>query len=201
MEILMRKYSKDERMNVVEAFKNHDIIAFPTDTVYGVGVKYGDLEDLSRLKNAKHRPEEKPIPMMVSNLEQIEQVAKLNDATRKIIQKFMPGALTIVVELKENVSRDFTNGKDTIAIRMPDDEFVLDVIEQLQCPLLVSSANLSGEPTALTMEDALNQLPHIDGIVEGECKQLMASTIVDCTQSELKILRPGPITEEMLKNI
>ena len=201
MEILMRKYSKDERMSVVEAFKNHDIIAFPTDTVYGVGVKYGDLEDLARLKNAKHRPEEKPIPMMVSNLEQIEQVAELNDSTRKIIQKFMPGALTIVVKLKENVSRDFTNGKDTIAIRMPDDEFVLDVIEQLQCPLLVSSANLSGEPTALTMEDALNQLPHIDGIVKGECKQLMASTIVDCTQSELKILRPGPITEEMLKNI
>ena len=201
MEIRMKKYTKNEINEVVAAFENHDIIAFPTDTVYGVGVKYGNLEDLARLKNAKHRPEEKPIPMMVSKVEQIEKIAHINDYTKAMIQKFMPGALTIVVQLKGDVSREFTNGKDTIAIRMPDDEFVLNVIDELNCPLLVSSANMSGEPTALTMEDALQQLPHIDGIVEGTCKQLMASTIVDCTQNTFKILRPGPITEEMLKNI
>ena len=197
----MKIYEKENLNEVVKAFENHGILAFPTDTVYGVGVKFGDLNDLVRLKNAKHRPEEKPIPMMVSNLKQIEMVADINDMTRKIIEKFMPGALTIVVNLKDGVSREFTNGKDTIAIRMPDDDFVLSVIDRLDCPLLVSSANVSGEPTALTMEDALGQLPHIDGIVRGECKQLMASTIVDCTLAELKVLRPGPISEEMLKNI
>ena len=197
----MKIYDKKNLKEVVELFENHGIIAFPTDTVYGVGVKFGDVNDLVRLKNAKHRPEEKPIPMMVSNLKQIEMVADINDMTRKIIEKFMPGALTIVVNLKDGVSREFTNGKDTIAIRMPDDDFVLSVIDRLDCPLLVSSANVSGEPTALTMEDALGQLPHIDGIVRGECKQLMASTIVDCTLAELKVLRPGPISEEMLKNI
>ena len=197
----MKKYTKNQIEDVVTAFENHGILAFPTDTVYGVGVKYGNLEDLRRLKNAKHRPEEKPIPMMVSSVEQIEKVAHINESTKKMIDTFMPGALTIVVRLKEDVSREFTNGKDTIAIRMPDDEFVLSVINRLNCPLMVSSANMSGEPTALTMEDALKQLPHIDGIVEGTCKQLMASTIVDCTQDVFKILRPGPITEEMLKNI
>ena len=197
----MKKYTKKDIDMVAMAFESHDIIAFPTDTVYGVGVKYGDLNDLLRLKHAKHRPEEKPIPMMVSKVAQIEKVAYINEYTKKMIEAFMPGALTIVVRLKENVSREFTNGKDTIAIRMPDDDFVLAVIDRLDCPLLVSSANMSGEPTALTMEDALHQLPHIDGIVEGECKQLMASTIVDCTQDSFKILRPGPITEEMLKNI
>ena len=201
MEKRMKIYDKKNLKEVVELFENHGIIAFPTDTVYGVGVKFGDVNDLVRLKNAKHRPEEKPIPMMVSNLKQIEMVADINDMTRKIIEKFMPGALTIVVNLKDGVSREFTNGKDTIAIRMPDDDFVLSVIDRLDCPLLVSSANVSGEPTALTMEDALGQLPHIDGIVRGECKQLMASTIVDCTLAELKVLRPGPISEEMLKNI
>ena len=197
----MKKYTKKDIEQVVAAFESHDIIAFPTDTVYGVGVKYGNLEDLSRLKNAKHRPEEKPIPMMVSKVEQIEQIAYINEYTKKMIHKFMPGALTIVVRLKDEISREFTNGKDTIAIRMPDDDFVLSIMDRLNCPLMVSSANMSGEPTALTMEDALHQLPHIDGIVEGECKQLMASTIVDCTSDCLKILRPGPITEEMLKNI
>ena len=197
----MKIYKKEDLNEVVQAFENHEIIAFPTDTVYGVGVKYGDLKDLNRLKLAKHRPEEKPIPMMVSSVEQIEMVADINEETRKIIAAFMPGALTIVVRLRDCVSREFTNGKDTIAIRMPDDAFVLSVIDQLACPLLVSSANMSGEPTALTMEDALCQLPHIDGIVEGECRQLMASTIVDCTQFGFKILRPGPISEEMLKNI
>ena len=197
----MKIYTYKDVDSIVAAFQSHQILAFPTDTVYGVGVMYGSLEDLNRLKMAKHRPEEKPIPMMVSSVEQMKKVALIDEKTKKMIDAFMPGALTIVVRLKEGVSRKFTNGKDTIAIRMPDSSFVLDVIRRLDCPLMVSSANMSGEPTALTMEDALNQLPHIDGIVQGECKQLMASTIVDCTGPEFKILRPGPITEEMLKNI
>ena len=197
----MKIYTYKDVDAIVAAFQAHQILAFPTDTVYGVGVQYGNLEDLNRLKMAKHRPEEKPIPMMVSSVEQMEKVAVIDEKTKKIIDAFMPGALTIVVRLKEGISKEFTNGKDTIAIRMPDSSFVLDVIRRLDCPLMVSSANMSGEPTALTMEDALNQLPHIDGIVQGECKQLMASTIVDCTGPEFKILRSGPITEEMLKNI
>lgn len=195
----MRTYSKEEINAVAYALQNHKIIALPTDTVYGVGVMYGDLKDLQRLKNAKHRPETKPIPMMVSSIEHMEQVAVVDERVKKIAERFLPGALTLVLRVKEEVPAEYTNGLETIAIRIPDEPFILRVIDELNTPLLVTSANQSGAKTALTSDDVFEQLPDIDGIVLGTCRALQASTIVDCTQEKLKILRPGPITLEQLE--
>lgn len=195
----MRTYSKEEINAVAYALQNHKIIALPTDTVYGVGVMYGDLKDLQRLKNAKHRPETKPIPMMVSSIEHMEQVAVVDKRVKKIAERFLPGALTLVLRVKEEVPAEYTNGLETIAIRIPDEPFILKVIDVLNTPLLVTSANQSGAKTALTSDDVFEQLPDIDGIVLGTCRALQASTIVDCTQEKLKILRPGPITLEQLE--
>ncbi|WP_270598919.1 L-threonylcarbamoyladenylate synthase [Faecalicoccus pleomorphus] len=195
----MRTYSKEEINAVADALQNHKIIALPTDTVYGVGVMYGDLKDLQRLKNAKHRPETKPIPMMVSSIEHMELVAVVDERVKKIAEQFLPGALTLVLKVKDNVPKEYTNGLDTIAIRIPDEPFILRVIDELNTPLLVTSANQSGAKTALTSDDVLEQLPDIDGLVLGKCRALQASTIVDCTQGNLKILRPGPITLEQLE--
>ena len=161
----MIEYTKNQVHEVACAFNEHKIIALPTDTVYGVGVKYGNLDDLERLKRAKHRPETKPIPMMVSNTEQMKQVALVDERIEKIAAKFLPGALTLVVNVKENVDSAYTNGLSTIAIRIPDEKFILDVIDELNCPILVTSANQSGEKTALTSDDVYEQLPKIDGIV------------------------------------
>ena len=117
----------------------------------------------------------------------------------QIASRFLPGALTLVLRVKETVPKAYTNGLDTIAIRIPDEDFLLQVIQELNAPLLVTSANQSGAKTAICSEDVFEQLPNIDGIVLGRCKALQASTIVDCTQEELTILRPGPITLEQLK--
>ena len=168
----MKEYTKNQVHEVACAFNEHKIIALPTDTVYGVGVKYGNLEDLERLKRAKHRPETKPIPMMVSNVEQMKQVALVDERIEKIAAKFLPGALTLVVNVKDSVDSAYTNGLSTIAIRIPDEKFILDVIDELNCPILVTSANQSGEKTALTSDDVYEQLPKIDGIVHGTCKAL-----------------------------
>lgn len=195
----MRTYQKEQIKEVAQAFQDHQILAVPTDTVYGVGVLYGDLKDLERLKHAKHRPETKPIPMMVSNIEQMKQIAQVDRRIEQIVSRFLPGALTLVLRVKETVPKAYTNGLDTIAIRIPDEDFLLQVIQELNAPLLVTSANQSGAKTAICSEDVFEQLPNIDGIVLGRCKALQASTIVDCTQEELTILRPGPITLEQLK--
>lgn len=195
----MRTYSKEEINAIADALQNHKIIALPTDTVYGVGVMYGDLKDLQRLKNAKHRPETKPIPMMVSSIEHMELVAVVDERVKKIAEQFLPGALTLVLRVKEEVPAEYTNGLETIAVRIPDEPFILKVIDVLNTPLLVTSANQSGAKTALTSDDVFEQLPDIDGIVLGTCRALQASTIVDCTQEKLKILRPGPITLEQLE--
>ena len=138
--------------------------------------------------------------MMVSSIEHMEQVAVVDERVKKIAKQFLPGALTLVLKVKDSVPKEYTNGLDTIAIRIPDEPFILHVIDELNAPLLVSSANQSGAKTALTSDDVLDQLPDIDGLVLGKCRALQASTIVDCTQENLKILREGPITLEQLES-
>lgn len=193
----MRIYEANELDAIVQAFHQHQILAFPTDTVYGVGVKLGELEDLERLKRAKHRPETKPIPVMVASIEQIEQVAYLNESAKKIAQAFLPGPLTLILESK--LPLEMTNGLNSVAVRIPDQPDLLRVIEKTG-PLFVTSANQSGQSTALTFEDALDQLPNIDGIVKGSCQQLEASTIVDTSQG-CRILREGPISMAQLEKV
>ena len=189
----MKIYTSDQCDEVVEAFKNHNVLAIPTDTVYGVGVLYGDIEDLNRLKHAKHRPETKPIPMMVSNVEQMKQIAKVDQRTEKLVKAFLPGPLTLILPVSDSLNLEFTNGKETVAVRIPDEEFILKVIDELNTPLCVSSANVSGKPAALSLKEVKENLPNIDAAVKGVCKEMQASTIVDCTQEELRILREGPI--------
>lgn len=197
----MKIYTQKDAQKVANAFLAHDVLAIPTDTVYGVGVVYGDLNDLSRLKHAKHRPETKPIPMMVESASQMKQIAKVDARTEKIIDAFLPGPLTLILPLREDVSKEYTNGKDTVAVRIPDAPFILNVIQRLNKPLLVSSANISGRPAAITFDQAKENLPNIDGIVQGQCQQGMASTIVDCTKEQLAILREGPISLSELENV
>lgn len=131
----MKIYTQKDAQKVANAFLAHDVLAIPTDTVYGVGVVYGDLNDLSRLKHAKHRPETKPIPMMVASASQMKQIAKVDARTEKIIDAFLPGPLTLILPLREDVSKEYTNGKDTVAVRIPDAPFILNVIQRLNKPL------------------------------------------------------------------
>ena len=109
--------------------------------------------------------------------------------------------MTLVLKVRDEVPSSYTNGLDTIALRIPDEPFILELIDLLDTPLLVTSANQSGQKTALTSDDVFEQLPDIDGIVLGRCKALQASTIVDCTKERLQILRPGPISLEELESV
>lgn len=197
----MKQYQKQDTEWMAADLRKGEILAFPTDTVYGVGCIYGDREALKRLKQIKRRPEEKPIPMMAASLDQAADIVELNDLSRAIASAFLPGALTLIVNLKESADRTFTNGKDTIALRIPDAPILLDVIEKSGKPLMVSSANLSGEPAALHKEEAMAMLPGLDGILDGECRQGIASTIVDCTKETPRILRDGPISLEQIQAI
>ena len=105
-------YEKTQINEVIEKLKEGKVIAFPTDTVYGLGVRYHDEEALARLKQAKGRPENKPIPTMVANKEQLAAVAHLNEDIEKIVSAFLPGALTLVMNKSENVPEYATNGLD-----------------------------------------------------------------------------------------
>lgn len=193
------RYHKEDIQAVVKQLKQKKVIAFPTDTVYGLGVIY-DEEALAALKYSKGRPENKPIPTMVGSLAQMEEIAVLNEEAKKLAAAFMPGAFTMILKKKDSVADFVTNGMETIGIRMPQDDFVLELLRQVDSPMLVTSANLSGEATGLVDVQVLSQLDgRIDGIVLGEAGGKVASTIVDMTSGKLKILREGPISKAMLE--
>lgn len=193
-------YTKEQIEEVVNELSLGKVIAFPTDTVFGLGVVYDDKEALYALKHAKIRPETKPIPMMVSSLQQIEEVAYVSDKAKKLIRAFMPGAFTIVLKRKESIPSYITNDLDTIAIRMPDDVFVLELMERLNKPMLVSSANISEQHSCSTSEEVMQQLDgRIDGVVCGKSKSATASTIVSAIE-EIKILREGEVTIDMIQD-
>lgn len=195
---MSKLYDKSQLMELVELLNKGGIVAFPTDTVYGIACRYDCIEALEKLKRVKGREESKPIPFMCSSLEDILNVAMIKKQDLKIIQQLMPGALTIVAQKRPEVLPYITNGLDTIGIRIPDDPFVLRLITEVNVPLLVSSANQSGLPAALTHQEVIEQLGDgVDGIVKGISGLQMASTIVDLTDG-YNILRQGPITKEMI---
>lgn len=197
------RFEKEDVAVVAELLMEGAVVAFPTDTVFGLAVIYDDEDALRVLKNAKVRPDTKPIPTMVGSIEQLEQVAVVTPIAKKLANAFMPGPITLIMKKKDTVAEYVTNGLDTIGIRMPDDSFVIDLIRKCGKPLLVTSANISGEETGITDQQVLDQLDGaIDAIVLGEAAGKQASTIVDVSGDEVKVLRQGPIQEsEILKVI
>ena len=195
-----QRLTKKDSAQIVEILNRGGVVAFPTDTVYGLAVRYDLKEAILKMKEAKQRPETKPFPMMVSSKAQIERVAVTDARSQKLIDQWMPGALTLVFKKRPDIDELVTNGFPTIGIRMPDDDFVLEIINRVGVPLLVPSANLSGQPSCTTSEEVLKQLDgRIDAVVLGESGASTASTVCDTTGDELKILRQGPIKLEDLE--
>ena len=198
MTVLLDKRSLNK---ILSLLNQEEIVSFPTDTVFGIGVIYNSANAVNKMKIAKGRDASKPFPLMVADVEQMEEVAYLSDRERKIAEKYMPGALTLVLNKKDTVDDSFVNGFKTIAIRIPDDRFALRLLKKAG-PMFVTSANMSGEPAANTHEEVLAQLDgRIAAVVKGEAKSHGARTIIDCTGKELKCLREGTISFKEIREL
>ena len=198
----MTKVVNSSEMNeIISTIKNGKVVAFPTETVYGLGVKFGSVEALDLLMEAKNREYSKAITLMVANKQEIENYAYVSHDAKKIISRFMPGMLTLVFKKKENVDSKMTNGKETIGIRIPDNDFVLSLLKEAG-PMLVTSANLSNHPNTTSTKEVLEQLDgRIDLIVDGETKDSIASTVIDVSGKDIKILREGKITQKQIEEV
>lgn len=181
------------------------LVAFPTETVYGLGANALNDEAVGKVYAAKGRPSDNP---MIVHIARPQQMYKLTDNITEDMQKLMdafwPGPLTMVVEAKPEVPRVTTGGLDTVAVRMPDNKVTLDLILELDEPLAGPSANLSGHPsptTASHVDDDLNG--RIDAIIQGpDCRVGIESTVIDMTdEKNPMILRPGIITKEELSEV
>ncbi len=179
-----------QRKQIIEAFKEGKVVAFPTETVYGLGVISGQPQALERLFEVKHRPIEKQVTMMVSSIQMIENLAVLNETSKALIIAFMPGPITLILPKKDE--------EGTVGVRFPKAPFVLDLIDALHVPLYVTSANISGEPSLNDAQEIADALA-VDLVVEGPIEPTLPSTIVDCVQ--MKIIRHGSITKEQLEEI
>lgn len=198
---MVKKYNNNEIDILADILKNDGVISVPTDTVYGICSRISSKKAHDNLVEIKKRPEIKSFPVMCANKDQIKGIAIVDNISEKIIDKFMPGPVTIILKKKEEIQDYITNGKTTIAIRMATSEDLKELILKVESPLFMTSANISGESTCKTINEIEKTFPNIDGILEGEIQFGKASTIIDCTSDEIKVLRQGPVTIEQIKSI
>ena len=188
--------------SVLQALNNHQVIAFPTETVFGLGVFYDDQKAYELLNKIKNRREDKPYTMMLDNVNKINEYAFIKDKYLPIINKYMPGSLTILVRAKANVPTYVTHGTGIIGIRIPSNKEALELLRFVKKPLLVPSANKADQKPALSVKEVNDIFKNeIDVIVPGEISSGEPSTIIDLTGDEIKLIRKGPIPLEELNQL
>ena len=179
------------------------LVAFPTETVYGLGADALNSEAVSRIFEAKGRPADNPLIVHVSDFESVEKLAHVTDTARKLMKRFFPGPLTLVLK-KNEVVPDVTTGKlDTVAIRMPDHRIALKLIELSETPVAAPSANVSGRPSPTRAEHVIEDFSgRIECVIDGgETRIGLESTVVDARKEPVEILRPGAVTAEELSDV
>lgn len=177
------------------------VVAFPTETVMGLGVVFDNYEAYKHLNELKGRPEDKPYTMMLGNIKDIEKYAYINSDAKKIIDTYMPGPITILLKAKENVPNYVTHGTNIIGIRVPDFDILNKLLKIVKKPLLVPSANPSGMPPALDPEKvSIYFNKTLEYIIDYNSKGELPSTIVDLSKDKPIILREGNIKKELIFN-
>jgi L-threonylcarbamoyladenylate synthase len=191
--------SSDTIPHALGILKAGGLVAFPTDTVYGVGALAFDDQAVESIYVAKDRPIEKAIPVLLGDMVDLEKVGlDISNSARQLAARFWPGPLTILVPKRVDLPPT-VSATETVGVRVPDHE-VARALLRAAGPMAVTSANISGAPSPVTAEEVYEQLGGrialiIDG---GRTPGGVPSTLVDCTTAELKILREGPISLEEL---
>ena len=198
----MKRYSQDDIDTVIKILKDDGVVSVPTDTVYGICARVNSLKAFHKLVEIKNRPDNKNFPIMCSDLEQIKSISIVDKKVKKLINAFMPGPITLVLRKKNDTFLTINNGGERetneIAVRMATSTFLKEVIIGVGCPLFMTSANKSGMDVCKSLDDIEKMCPTLDGMVEGDVSFGEASTIVDCTDDNIVIQRPGPIAEEQV---
>ena len=177
------------------------LTAFPTDTVYGVAALPWDADAVARLYVAKQRPRSMPIPLLLSDADQLSRVATLAPELEPLTSRFWPGGLTLVLPKTETVL-DVVSPGPTVAVRVPDLVLARAIIREAGGVLAVTSANISGQPNPVTARDVEAQLGgRIDLIIDGgPCPEGVPSSLLDCTTSPPALLRQGAVSEAALRD-
>lgn len=197
------KDSLDILCKASELLSSGELVAFPTETVYGLGANAYDGEACKTIFSAKGRPSDNPLIVHISKPEDAEKIAYTTPLYYELAKRFMPGPLTVILPKKEVIPYEVTAGLDTVAIRCPKNEVANKLIEISKIPIAAPSANASGKPSPTSAKhvyDDLNgKIPMIlDG---GDSEFGVESTVITIKDDIITILRPGSVTKEMLEDV
>jgi len=189
-----------EAANII---RNGGTVAFPTETVYGLGADGLNEEAVKKIFKAKGRPQDNPLILHVSSKDISSLVKEVPPVAQKLIDKFWPGPLTVILNKKDIVPDVTSANLKSVGIRMPEDQIALKLIELANTPIAAPSANISGSPSPTDVERCIEDLTgKVDYILGGKRSRVgVESTIVDCTVDPPIVLRPGGITLEKLKEV
>ena len=185
----------------VDILRKGEPIAFPTDTVYGIGVHAFQPRAVERLFDLKGRPARVPIPLLLPDVETVRiTCVDVPSIAWRLAARFWPGGLTLVLGRSAAVPDVVTSGGETVAVRVPDHPWVRELGRQLGAPLAAMSANLHGRPAPATADDVMDAFAGLIPLIVdgGPCRGGVASTVLDLTVVPPAILRPGPVTAQQL---
>ncbi|MDP4177276.1 MAG: L-threonylcarbamoyladenylate synthase [Bacillota bacterium] len=186
-----------------EVIRDGGLVAFPTETVYGLGANALDSDAVKKIFEAKGRPQDNPLIVHVADFDILPFVKNIPEIGEKLMKSFWPGPLTLIFEKSDIIPNTTSAGLPSVGIRMPSNVIAREIIKAAMVPIAAPSANISGRPSPTDVERCIEDLDgKIDFILGGsECEVGLESTIVDCTVDPPCVLRPGGITLEMLKEI
>lgn len=203
--IIVKKENNDKWL--VEAAKllsENQVVAFPTETVYGLGGNALSKDAIAKIYEAKGRPSDNPLIVHIADICELDSlVENVPDVARVLMDSFWPGPLTLIFRKGEDVPKEVTGGLDTVAIRMPSHEVARELIRLSGVPVAAPSANMSGKPSPTSFEHVIKDLfGRVAAIVCGDVSSVgLESTVLDISGQNPMILRPGGVTFEMLSQV
>jgi L-threonylcarbamoyladenylate synthase len=192
--------TKEQVRDGISVLKKGGLVAFPTDTVYGLGACFNNLKAVERIYELKQRPLDVALPLLVADVAQMGEVAKMPPVALLLARRFLPGALTLVLTRTEIVPDIITGGGETVAVRIPAHPVPIALIRGVDVPIVGTSANITGQSSALTAGEVVSQFgDKIDLVIDGLCSGGVESTVVDVTGGVVQLLREGAIPREELE--
>lgn len=191
----------DSINKAVKVLNEGGIVIFPTDTAFGIGCRIDRKDSIQKLFQLRKRPQSQATPVLVDSISMAQMYWKHipEDVEQKLISKYWPGALTVILECDtQKVPELVRGGTHTLGLRQPNSETILNIISHVGVPILAPSANFHGEKTPYSLDELDEELVNlVDYVVPGECTLKQASTVIDCTQTPWEILRNGAIKLEL----
>lgn len=201
MKTLMLGSCNNDLARASDILRSGGLVAIPTETVYGLGANAFDKDAVLSIFAAKGRPADNPLIVHISDVAQLDDiVTEVNDNAKKLMDKFWPGPLTIVMKKSDKIPLEVSAGLDTVAVRMPSHPVAKALLDSCKLPIAAPSANTSGKPSPTTAKHVFDDMDgRINAIIDGgSCDVGLESTVIDVTDDIPRLLRPGGVTYEQL---